>query len=66
MAGPQSLPGWATAAPTASARVTGQRGQPGTANKGPMPAGGQAGARAQPRQTARCARRSAACWAAAS
>eukprot|EP00969_Alexandrium_andersonii_P247559 10939030-Alexandrium_andersonii.AAC.1 len=65
MAGPQRLPDWATAAPTARVSVAGRRGQPGTPNSGPMPVGSQAGARAQPRQTIRWARRRAACCAAA-
>eukprot|EP00969_Alexandrium_andersonii_P239391 10568178-Alexandrium_andersonii.AAC.1 len=40
-AGPQSRPECATAAPTAQARVTGQRGQPEMPKSGPMPAGSQ-------------------------
>eukprot|EP00969_Alexandrium_andersonii_P345719 15280932-Alexandrium_andersonii.AAC.1 len=40
-AGPQSRPECATAAPTAQARVTGQRGQPETPKSGPVPAGSQ-------------------------
>eukprot|EP00969_Alexandrium_andersonii_P305205 13491394-Alexandrium_andersonii.AAC.1 len=41
--------------PSASASVTGQRGQPGTPNSGTMPTGSQAGAHAQPRQAVRWA-----------
>eukprot|EP00969_Alexandrium_andersonii_P079285 3496912-Alexandrium_andersonii.AAC.1 len=58
MAGPQRRPECATAAPTAMARVTGQRGQPEMPNNGPMPVGSQRGAQAHPRQTDRNAARS--------
>eukprot|EP00969_Alexandrium_andersonii_P243300 10747448-Alexandrium_andersonii.AAC.1 len=46
--GPHHLPQRPTAAPTAVATVTGQRGQPATPNSRPMAAGIQYGAQAHP------------------